>query len=51
VIVPGDSRNSLFAQKIMGIQAEGDEMPPQGLMDEARIQLLIDWINAGAPDN
>jgi mono/diheme cytochrome c family protein len=51
VIVPGDSRNSLFAQKIMGIQAEGDEMPPQGLMDEARIQLLIDWINAGAPNN
>jgi mono/diheme cytochrome c family protein len=51
VVVPGDSRNSLLAQKMMGIQAEGDTMPPQGLLDEARIQLVIDWINAGAPNN
>jgi mono/diheme cytochrome c family protein len=51
VVVPGDSRSSLLAQKMLGIQAEGDTMPPQGLLDEARIQLVIDWINAGALDN
>jgi mono/diheme cytochrome c family protein len=51
VIVAGDSKNSLLAQKIIGIQAEGDTMPTAGLMDQAKIQLIIDWINAGALDN
>jgi hypothetical protein len=51
VVAPGDSRNSLLAQKVMGIQAEGDTMPPQGLLDAPRVQLILDWINAGAPNN
>lgn len=51
VVVPGDSRNSLLAQKVRGIQAEGDMMPPLGLMAEVRLQLIIDWINAGAAEN
>ena len=51
VVVPGDAQSSLLAQKIRGIQAEGDEMPPQGLLDGAQIQLILSWINAGAPDN
>jgi mono/diheme cytochrome c family protein len=51
VVVPGDSRNSLLAQKMLGIQTEGDTMPPQGLLGEDQIQLVIDWINTGAPNN
>jgi mono/diheme cytochrome c family protein len=51
VVVPGDSRNSVLAQKVLGIQAQGDMMPPLGLMAEDRIQLIVDWINAGAPNN
>jgi len=51
VVVTGDSRNSILAQKVFGTQLEGGIMPPGGLMDEADIRLILDWIAAGAPDN
>jgi mono/diheme cytochrome c family protein len=51
VVVPGNSRSSVLAQKITGVPADGEIMPPPGLMSEERIQLIIDWINAGAPNN
>ena len=51
VVVPGDTKNSLLAQKVFGTQMEGDVMPPGGLMSEDDIRLILDWIAAGAPDN
>jgi len=51
VVIPGDIENSLLAQKILGIQEEGVIMPPGGKMPEAEIQIILDWISAGAPNN
>jgi mono/diheme cytochrome c family protein len=51
VVIPGDTRASLLAQKVFGTQLEGDIMPPGGLMAEEDIRLILDWIAGGAPDN
>jgi mono/diheme cytochrome c family protein len=51
VVIPGDAANSLLAQKIQGTQQEGAIMPPTGKMSDAEIQTIIEWINAGAPEN
>jgi uncharacterized membrane protein len=51
VVIPGDVENSLLAQKILGTHEEGDIMPPGGKMPEDEINLILDWIAAGAPDN
>jgi cytochrome c553 len=51
VVVPGDARASLLAEKVLGTQSEGDVMPPGGLMPEDEIQLIVDWIAGGAPNN
>lgn len=53
VVIPGDPDNSLLVQKISGTHEEGDAMPPPPLrgLQEELIQLIIDWIAAGAPDN
>jgi mono/diheme cytochrome c family protein len=48
VVIPGDSADSLLAQKILGTQKEGAIMPPSGKMSDAEIQTIIDWIEAGA---
>lgn len=49
VVIPGDVENSVLAQRILGVQ--GALMPPSGKMPEAEIQLILDWIAAGAPEN
>lgn len=51
VVVPGDVENSLLAHKVLGTQSEGAIMPPSGKMSEDNIQTILDWIEAGAPDN
>ena len=51
VVIPGDAANSLLAQKMLGTHTEGDIMPPGGKLADAKIQIILDWINAGAPDN
>ncbi|HEY4690894.1 MAG TPA: c-type cytochrome, partial [Anaerolineae bacterium] len=51
VVVPGDSEGSLLAQKILGKQTQGVMMPPAGLMPNDPIQIILDWIASGAPDN
>jgi mono/diheme cytochrome c family protein len=51
VVIPGDPENSLLAQKLLGTQAEGTIMPPGSPLPQAEIQLILDWILAGAPDN
>jgi len=51
VIIPGDTENSLLALKLLNLQTEGDKMPPKRDLTEDEIQLVLDWIAAGAPDN
>ncbi len=51
VIIPGDTENSLLALKLLNLQTEGDKMPPKRDLTEDEIQLILDWIAAGAPDN
>jgi mono/diheme cytochrome c family protein len=47
VIIPGDARGSLLVKKLTA-----GEMPKRGpKLTPAQIQLIIDWINAGALDN
>jgi len=49
VVIPNDSSNSLLAKRLLG--TEGGIMPPSGKLPADVIQLILDWINAGAPDN
>jgi len=51
VVIPGDAENSLLAQKIVGTHEKGAIMPPGGKMTNSEIQVILDWIAAGAPDN
>jgi mono/diheme cytochrome c family protein len=51
VVLPGDAVNSLLVQKIQGTQTTGAIMPPTGKLSDAEIQVIIDWIKAGALDN
>ncbi len=51
VVVPGDPTGSLLAQKLRGTQSLGGIMPPSGLLPEDLIQIILNWIAAGAPDN
>lgn len=51
VVEPGDAEASLLAQKMLGTHAEGAIMPPGGKLPEEEIRLVLDWIEAGAPDN
>jgi mono/diheme cytochrome c family protein len=50
-VIPGDAENSLLAQKILGTHAMGTVMPPNGKLLSEEISLILDWIDAGAPDN
>ncbi|OGO33723.1 MAG: hypothetical protein A2Z16_00485 [Chloroflexi bacterium RBG_16_54_18] len=51
VIVPGDEASSLLAQKILGTHSEGSIMPPSGRLPDEIIQIILDWIAMGAPEN
>ena len=51
VVIPGDAENSLLAQKLQGTQNTGAIMPPAGKLPDAEIQVILDWIAAGALDN
>ena len=50
VVEPGDADNSLLVQKLLGTQQVGGQMPPSTKLSEAQIQIIINWINAGAPE-
>jgi len=49
VVVPGDAENSLLAKLIQGVG--GEIMPPQGLMPGPEMQIILDWISAGAKND
>ena len=51
VVIPGDAANSLLAQKLLGTSTFGDIMPPGGKLPDATIQVILDWIEAGALEN
>ncbi|GMR09302.1 MAG: hypothetical protein BMS9Abin28_0120 [Anaerolineae bacterium] len=51
VVIQGDPAASLLAQKILGAQNLGGIMPPSGLMPEDKVQIILDWISAGALDS
>jgi len=51
VVIPGDPDNSLLAQKLLGTQQIGDPMPPLITLSERKIQVILDWIINGAPNN
>jgi mono/diheme cytochrome c family protein len=50
VVIPGDAANSILVQKLLGTSAFGEIMPPGGKLPDATIQIIIDWITAGAPE-
>lgn len=47
VIIPGDARNSLLVEKISS--GEMPERDPK--LTPVQVQVIIDWINAGAQNN
>ena len=51
VVIPGDAKASLLAQKLQGTQTSGSIMPLSGKLPDDLIQIILDWINAGAQDN
>jgi uncharacterized membrane protein len=48
VVIPGDIDTSLLAQKLLDTQSNGAIMPPGGKLTDSEIQLILDWILAGA---
>ena len=49
VVIAGDVTNSLLAQRVLGLG--GAVMPPSGKMSDEEIQIILDWIAAGALEN
>lgn len=50
-VIPGDADNSPLARRILGTQSQGGLMPPAGMMPEGEIEIILNWILAGALDN
>lgn len=52
LVVPGDAEASYLVAKLRGDPGiAGFQMPTGNPLDEARLQLVIDWIDAGALDD
>jgi mono/diheme cytochrome c family protein len=51
VVIPGNALQSLLIQKLNGTQTSGVAMPPGGKLTDSEIQIIINWIMAGALDN
>lgn len=49
VVIAGDAVNSILAQRILGKQL--GIMPMSGQLPENELQIILDWITAGALDN
>jgi mono/diheme cytochrome c family protein len=50
-VFPGDVEKSFLAQKIQDTQTVGLQMPPGQAMPQEIIDLVLEWISAGALDN
>ncbi|MFB0535915.1 MAG: c-type cytochrome, partial [Anaerolineae bacterium] len=51
VVIPGDPDGSLLIQKLLGTQTVGSQMPITQLLPQEQVQVVIEWVLAGAPDN
>lgn len=52
LVIPGDADASYLVQKLEAASGiVGTEMPPGGTLEADRLQLVRDWIDAGALDN
>jgi len=51
VVIPGNPEGSLLIQKLLGTRTVGSPMPPARLLPQEQVQVVIEWIRAGAPDN
>jgi hypothetical protein len=51
VVIPGDPKGSLLVQKMLGTQTVGSQMPIAQLLPPEQVQVVIEWVLAGAPDN
>ncbi len=52
LVVPGDPEGSYLVAKLRGdADLVGDPMPDGAPLDDGRLQLVIDWIAAGAADD
>ena len=50
-VIPGDAENSLLAQKMLGTHTLGAIMPPNGKLPDDETNMIVIWIDAGAPEN
>jgi mono/diheme cytochrome c family protein len=48
-IIPGDADNSFLVQLLL--ETNGVLMPPTGRLSQEEIDIIVNWINAGAEDN
>jgi mono/diheme cytochrome c family protein len=51
VVIPGDPEGSLLVQKMLGTQTVGAQMPMAQLLPPEQVQVVIEWIRTGAPEN
>jgi hypothetical protein len=49
VIVPGDAEASLLVEAVRYAD-DGPQMPPDGPLSAAEVELLAEWVRRGAPD-
>jgi hypothetical protein len=50
-VIPGDPESSLLAQWLLGTVDQGGFMPPSGMLPQDEVDLVLDWIAAGALDD
>ena len=50
-ITPNDPGNSVLYQKVIGNNQFGSKMPLGGSLSQTEMDLILAWINAGAPNN
>jgi mono/diheme cytochrome c family protein len=51
VVIPGDPEGSLLVQKLLGTQTVGSPMPMPQVLRPEQVQVVIEWVLDGAPDN
>ena len=53
LVAPGDPAGSYFVKKLTGVGmcAGTQRMPLGGALSDAEIQIVVDWICAGAPND
>lgn len=51
-VAPGKPSQSYLLDKVMGVDmCFGTKMPKMGMLSQAQVQTISDWICTGAPDN